>query len=330
MDFDEIYRSIVLSEKTVLEQVDEYTLYCYYTGIDPLVLGKAYNAPYYRKDTVPSFSVFQSKHPNVEYMWKDHATGESGTIFRLIQNIEQLDNVQQVLGRINDDFGLGYNQDAPVKKEKIQWYSKPEQNIIKIEVVTQNFTEKGRHFWNQFRITDDLLELYTVKQIQFYWTFQGQAAPKAAPDPTFAYRIGEFYQLYSPFAPRAEKFRNDLPENYFFGYLQLPPTGDKLIIDKSAKDVIFCRRLGYDAVSGKSETTMIPTAKMLELRDRFKDIYITLDNDQAGRKQTEKYMQMYPWLKPRFLDDLEAKDKTGLCLKFGFEKAERIIHQLIN
>lgn len=330
MDFDEIYKSIFLSEKTVLSQVDEYTLYCYYTGIDPLYLNKAYHAPYYRKDSVPSFSVFRStKSTTVEYMWKDHATGESGNIFRLIQCIEQLDNVQQVLARINEDFALGYNEEAPIIKDKIQWYSNPPDNIIKVRIVEQKLTEKGALFWNQFRIGEDLLKLYNTTQVQFYWTYDEQQAPKTALDPTFAYRVGKYYQLYSPYAPRDAKFRNDLPENYFFGYLQLPNTGERLVIDKSSKDVIFCRRLGYDAVAGKSETTMIPHDKMLQLKDRFKEVFLTLDPDPAGRKQTDKYMSMYPWLKPRFLDDLEAKDKTGLCLKYGFDEAERIINQLL-
>jgi hypothetical protein len=327
MDFDELYKSIILTEETVLQAVDEYTLYCYYTNLDPLIPGKAYHAPYYRKDNYPSFSIFESASPHVEYMWKDHATGESGTIFKLIQKVEQLNNTQEVLARINADFALGYDTANPVRKEKIIWYEKPILGEIKIRIVEQALSPKGIEFWSRLSIDKPLLDFYNTSQVRYYWTYQGQPAPITAPEPTFAYRIGEFYQLYSPYADKRYKFRNDLPENYFFGYMQLPPTGDKLIIDKSCKDVIFCRRLGYNAVCGKSETTMIPEPFILELKDRFKEIYLTLDPDPAGKLQTEKYIAKYPWMKVRFLDS--AKDKTDLCNAVGFQEAEAIITQLL-
>ena len=329
MDFDELYKSIIPSEKSILEQVDEYTLYCYYTGIDPLLLSKALPCPY-RKDDIPSFTVFPSRSDRVEYMWKDHATGEYGDIFKLIQKIECIEKRSDVLGRINDDFGLGYSINGPARKEKIVWYEKPKLNEIKIRVKPMSFTKEGREFWNRYEIGLDLLKQYNVNQVEYYWTYVGQPTPQLALNPTFSYRIGDYYQLYSPFAPKQYKFRNDLPENYFFGYIQLPKQGDKLIIDKSSKDVIFCSRLGYNAVSGKSETTFIPHSKVLELKERFDKVYLMLDNDGPGKAMSEKYIKEYPFLIPKFIPEDLAKDKTDLCVKVGFEKAKEVIEGLIN
>lgn len=327
MTFEELYNKVIPNEEAILEQVDEYTLYCFYTGIEPLIPGKAYNAPYYRKDTYPSFSLYYSRLRGYEFMWKDHATGESGTIFTLIKKIENLKNKREIFARINEDFALGYDTKAPGLQDKIKWYEKPERNDIKIEIIDQPLTEKGRAYWNQFRIGQNLLDEYYTSQVKYFWTYVGQQVPVTALDPTFSYRIGEYHQLYSPFADKQHKFRNDLPENYFFGYLQLPEKGSVLIIDKSCKDVIFCRRLGFYAVCGKSETTPIPEDKVLELKERFTDIYLMLDNDKAGRDQVDKYMSKYPWLKPRFLS--EAKDKTDLCIKVGFDTAEGIIRNAV-
>lgn len=328
MDFDEVYKSIIPSENSILEQVDEYTLYCYYTGIDPLVLGKACNCPY-RSDVIPSFSVFPSKSNYVEYMWKDHATGEYGNIFSLIQKIEQLETKKEVLGRINDDFGLGYTISDPTRRDKIIWYEKPTLNEIKISVVNQEFTEKGREFWNQFRIDKQLLDFYNTTQIKYFWTWVGQPAPRIADDPYFAYRIGNFYQTYAPYQPKINKFRNDWPENYFFGYIQLPQRGTRVIIDKSSKDVIFCRRIGEWAVSSKSETTYLPTTKLLELKERFDKVFLMLDNDIPGQKMVEKYMKEFPFLIPRFIPKELAKDKTDLCKVVGFEKTKEIVDKLL-
>lgn len=326
MDFYDAYNSIVLGPGGILAAVDEYTLYCYYTGIKDLVPGKCYRAPY-REDTVPSLTFFNSRSPIYEYMWKDQATNESGDIFALIRKIERLDSSKEVYARINHDFDLGFDTPTPIRREKLSLYDKPSHSEIKITLVEQDFTKEGIAFWDQFRIDRSYLDRYSVSQVSYYWSYVGQSYPKTVSNPTFAYRIGKYYQLYSPYNDKANKFRNDLPESYFCGYLQLPTFGSVLVIDKSFKDVIFCSRLGYNAVCGKSETIMIPHTKMLELRERFSIIYLTLDPDEAGRKQTDKYMSLYPWLKPRFLT--QAKDKTDLCKLVGFDKAQATVKKLL-
>lgn len=325
-ELDDLVRSIAPTERTILEAVDEYSLYCFYTGIDDLKLNRVYPAPY-RIDPLPSFVVFTTNRYNdVEYLWKDHGKGEVGSIFNLIQKICGLRSKLEVFAKISDDFGLGYDL-CPPGGGKIVLYGHPREVDIKIRVATQPPTEAGLAYWKTFGIGQDLLERFCVNQIKWYWSYNGQQTPYLVPDPTFSYRMGQYYQVYSPFAPKIDKFRNDLPENYFFGYLQLPPTGKKLIVDKSCKDVIFCKRLGYDAVTGKSETTFIPERKMLELRDRFEEIYLMLDNDTAGKKMTERYLSLYPWLKPRFLTI--AKDKTDACRLVGIEETGHIVKALV-
>lgn len=327
MDFNELFKLVVPTDNGILDLVDEYTLYCHYTGIDNLVLGRAYNAPY-RQDDCPSFTVYASNKPDRQYMWKDHATNEAGDIFKFIVITHGLSGTAEALDLISADFGLGFNTDSQVKGEKIVWFDKPQSNDIKIRVSDRPMTIAGRKFWEQFRVGQDLLDFYYTTQVEYYWTYNQQTAPYQAADPTFAYRTGAYYQLYSPYAEKKYKFRNDLPEDYFFGYLQLPKTGPKLILDKSCKDVIFCRKLGYPATCGKSETTFIPHHKMLELHERFPDMYLMLDDDPAGRKMTEKYVKLYPFLKPRFL--WVAKDKTDACLKVGFEQTERLVCELLD
>lgn len=327
MDYEELYRRMGGLHQYILEVIDEYTLYCYYTKIDDLQLNKAYSSPF-REDTFPSFGIYRTKYDlGVEYFWKDLATGDSGNIYKLIQKIEQLDSKEEVYQCINADFDLNLDIGHHEPKPKINLYGTPKQSLIKIRVAPVPLTEAGRRFWNQLEVSNELLDLYHTTQIQWYWSYPEQQAPYTVNDPTFAYRIGQYYQVYNPFAPKLYKFRNDFPENYFFGYMQLSNSGEKLIIDKSCKDTIFCRRLGYEAVCGKSETTMIPKAKMLELKERFKVVYLMLDNDKAGITQTERYLINYPWLKVRFLTGF--KDKTDMCKGIGVEETKKVIESLL-
>lgn len=314
----------------ILEAVDEYTLYCFYTSIDNLQPGIAYHSPVRPSDNTderPSFTVFEStKYDNIDYMWKDQALGVSGSIFGLVKRVCNLDSDYEVYNKIASDFSLDFKTIGSEKK--IVMFKRPERECSKIRVKSIPFTQDGKLFWDRLRISSGILNQYCTTQIQYYWSYEKQLAPTYARDPTFAYRVGNYYQIYQPKINNIDKlFRQDLPPNYFLGYIQLPQRGKVLVIDKSMKDVMFCRRLGYDAVCGKSETTMIPHNKIMELKSRFSDIFLMLDNDEAGRRQTQRYMELYPWMKPRFLS--EAKDKTDLCIKVGFGKAEETIKQLI-
>lgn len=318
-------RARIPSQSLILEAVDEYTLYCFYTGIHDLIPGVAYNSPL-RTENHPSFAVYYSrKYEDIEFMWKDFKLGESGSIFKLVRLLFDLKNDKEVYAKISQDFGLGL--DLPEVVTKIRLYNPPSKLNKKIRVSSIPFTNEALAYWEQFGIGERILQKYCVTQVSHYWTFDGQPYPRSAFNLTFAYRVGKYYQLYSPYAPKAMKFRSDLPENYFFGYLQLPETGSMLVIDKSMKDVMFCSVLNIPAVAGKSEVIHIPHQKILELRNRFDSIFLTLDPDDAGRKQAEVYVSRYPWLKPRFLS--EAKDKTDLCLKVGKDRASTIIKQML-
>lgn len=330
-EFDKLLAQRIPTRDAILEQVDEYSLYRYYTEIDDLIPGKPVSSPIRDGDDTPSFCIFPTHGGNgyyggFEFTWKDHAIYQTGNIFTLIKLLYGYQSFLEVYALICNDFALDFDCQVQ-KKEKVRLYECPDPVDTYIRVHSIPFTLKGIDYWKQFNIGMDLVNLYNVKQIDYYWSYIGQETPIGCVDPTFAYEIGGFYQVYSPTNPKRFKFRNNLPPEYFLGYLQLPKEGDTVVIDKSMKDLIFCKRLGISAVAGKSETTLIPPAKVLDLKTRFRRVFLMLDNDEAGRRQTEKYLNLYPWMIPKFLE--EAKDKTDLCLKVGFEKASEIIKKLI-
>jgi hypothetical protein len=319
------------TRQEILSRVDEYTLYCYYLDQE-IILGRPIVSPIRRGDESPSFVVFTAMRGKglngFEYSWKDHgAGGQSGNIFKLIQILKGLVSFEDVYALINKDFELGLGLKDIEVTEKISLYSKPTQVEAKIRIKSCSYSSGGKQFWDRLRIDEELLKYFHASQISMYWSYPNQRDPKVVKDPTFAYEIGGYYQIYSPYAPKKDKFRNDLPDNYFFGYLQLPRNGDLLIIDKSMKDLIFDRRLDYFAVAGKSESIMIPAPKMWELKERFKRIVLMQDPDEAGMIQTEKYLAEYPWLEAKFLT--MAKDKTDLCNLVGFDETKKILNELL-
>lgn len=327
---DELCRQYAPNRDDILKAVDEYTLYCYYTDIRDLPVKRRVRSPIRehgdKADDNPSFAIFPTAEAKpFEFLWKDHGKAIGGNIFDLVRILYRLSSYNEVYALICQDFSLDFKTEQVVAK--VIQYQRPILESIKLRIHQVPFSKRGLNYWSDLNIGVERLEKFNVKQFDYYYSVADQETPTGVLDPSFAYTIGNHYQLYSPYAGKDRKWRSDLPEGYFLGYLQLPKTGEKLVIDKSFKDIIFDDVLGYPATAGKSETTMIPHHKMLELHKRFPKIYLTLDPDKAGFAQTDKYMALYPWLIPRFLT--EAKDKTDLCKLVGFERAKEIIIKLL-
>lgn len=330
---DEFDRLVKLpTREDILARIDEYTLYCYYLEKDDIQLGKPMKSPIRDEDDedrTPSFVIYPAAKgrgfDEFEFTWNDRARGLSGNVFKLVMLMHGLKSFSEAYAMVNQDFGLDLNFPF-VEGTKIKRFTAPEIVHVDIRIHSIPFTTAGRAFWDQYNIGQDILDLYKITQIDYYWTTPLKP-PHGCLEPTFAYQVGGYYHIYSPYALKANKHRNNLPPNYIFGYLQLPPTGDVLVIDKAMKDLAFCKRLGYWAVAGKAETTMIPPHIMEDLHSRFPLIFLTMDPDKAGYETTEKYLFLYPWLEPRFLT--QAKDKTDLCKAVGFDQASQIIRGLL-
>lgn len=327
---DEIYRQHAPNRDDILQAVDEYTLYCFYTDINDLPVKRRIRSPIRedrdKADDNPSFVIFPTAEARpFEFLWKDHGKAIGGHIFDLIRILYRLRSYNEVYALICQDFSLDFKTEQVVAK--VIQRQRPVLDPIKLRIHTVPYSNRGLEFWSDLNIGTEVLKKYEVKQFDYYYAYAEQETPTGVPDPSFAYTIGSHYQLYCPYAGKDRKWRSDLPEGYFLGYLQLPKRGKKLVIDKSLKDIMFDYVLGYPATAGKSETTMIPHHKMIELLNRFEEVFLTLDPDAAGKAQTDKYMDLYPSLKPRFL--MEAKDKTDLRKLVGFDRAKETIHKLL-
>ena len=95
--------------------------------------------------------------------------------------------------------------------------------------------------------------------------------------------------------------------------MQLEFKQEFCIITKAMKECMwFYEHFRWEAVAGKSETTMIPPHFMNNiLRKRYKVTLIWLDGDEAGLKAQARYIEMYPWLVPVVMDSIiEQKDVT--------------------
>jgi len=314
MDIEDVSRAYNLSAESILERVDEYTLYCKYLGFEPM-LRTRYNSFIRTKDEDPSFSLFESTFSDREYTWKDSALGESGEIFKLIRLMFNLKTAKEAYAMVDVDFNLGYGSNKPYIGEKIKWATVPQtKEVMKIAIKTQEFTKPDMLFWNSFGVSKTTLKIFNVNSLKFVWYTEFQPTPALMSGLAFSYRVNGKYKIYRPYNKKY-KWRNDFDEKCLEGFAQLKYRSDTLIITKSLKDVMVLYELGFEAVAVRSENTMMPYQYMSHFNKKYKRILILFDNDM--KHNGEEYLQKKIYVPI----DSGTKDISDYRRRYGFGKA---------
>ena len=323
----------LLSQESILERVDTYSIYSFYIGKE-LEVGRAYCSPLRVDDNIPSFALFEYQST---LLFKDHGINEAGNVFKFIKLLFDYKTMEDVYERINMDFDLelvGRNDYVkPVNKAKRINGFKVKPKLEKIEISSKNQNSfEFIEYWKGYDIVKEVRDYYnTTEPVIVYFTYKDGKEiifyPKSL---CIAYRIYDKYKTCMPKEDKRNKWKTNFPEAYVEGYLQLKYEKDFCIITKSMKEAMFFRQhFDWDSVAGKSESTMIKRFIMLKLLSKFKYIFIWMDNDIAGQRAQRKYMEKYPFLIPVFINH-KRKDPTDMY-KYSSNKKEilNIIYNLI-
>jgi len=315
----------ILSVDVILERVDAYSLYSYYIGKE-LEIGRAYKSPF-RDDDIPSFALFIW---NNTLLFKDHGLGKSGNVFQFIVLLYGLDSINDALDIVNADFDLELEGGKPYEKSqeaaKIISEYKVKSKLIRILVTSvKRVTKEFIDYWLRYGITLSTLRYYYVTQVAIvHYVYESTTIYYTPKELCIAYPIFDKYKIYEPFNKK-NKFKNNYPEDYIEGYLQLKYS-TFCIITKATKEIIFFREhYDWDSVAGKSENTMITRQMMLILLKRYNKLYIWLDYDEAGQRAQKKYLEEYPFLIPIYFRKPQ-KDVTDVY--FAAENKQEILQEI--
>jgi hypothetical protein len=306
----------LLGRKNILSVIDDYSIFSYYIG-EELELRTKYSSPLRDGDEDPSFSLFYSKYFDDVIMFKDSANNIFGNVFDFVEAYLNLDSRKALL-QINSDLKLGLDGEDVGDFTPYIVKSKPIKKHPTIITINKNLnpTPEFKEYWKWLEISNKTLDKFYARSVRVihYKNEDGVSTivPKIL---TISYEILGTYKIYQPFADKKFKFRNNFPDNYVEGALQLSFTTDFCIITKSSKECMFLdEHFGWESVAGKSETTQVPVYFMEEiLRKKYKTVFIWLDNDDTGKKAQSKYLEDYPWLVPIEFDDyIEVSDPTDL------------------
>jgi hypothetical protein len=279
----------VLSLEEILKHTTEYDIYAYYLG-SKFDVGKIMSSPF-RQDVKPSFGIFKSSISSA-LLWKDQATGETGNCVTFVKKFKDLYRNSQALKLIWEEVVKGNLSVSERGKTITEIYRSLKTSI---SVKRRNFTEVDYAYWGDYHIDRQVLDLYNVQPISFFWVndvLQNLTYSKLSP--MYAYKIFDKFKIYRPLSEfKKDKWRTNCSSIDLQGYEQLPKTGDLLIITKSLKDVMVLYQLGYNAVALQCENDSLRKDIFKDLSSRFKRIVIFFDCDEPGMEASFKLSQRY-------------------------------------
>ena len=115
------------------------------------------------------------------------------------------------------------------------------------------------------------------------------------PADKYAYAYVEYKEgkvtlkIYQPFNKQGYKWSNRHDRSVISLWTKVPEMGDKLCVCASMKDALcLWANTGIPAIATQGEGYGISDTAVNELKRRYKQVYILLDNDEAGLIDGEK------------------------------------------
>lgn len=333
-----------LTMENILYQVSEIVLWRYYIKQD-FKLGRPFSAPY-RQDTNPSFGIFQR---NNRIYAKDFGGYFYGDIFNYLQFIYGL-NYYHSLIKINEDFGLGlcYNKELnkvnisstkTIGKRQLKKLEKFEQTVhsesTKIQIIPRRINEEDIEYWESYGISQELLKLYNVYNVQMM-KVNGYVQYMYTPnDPAYGYYFPKtkHIKIYFPYRER-NRFIGSVNnfediQGYYQCDVKRKEENKLLILTKSMKDVMTLRSFGIDAMAIHGERHRFQEDFIRHIKKYYNRIISLYDRDEKGM-QGAKYLWKEYNIAPYFINKkYKSKDISDLYKIKGKEITLDFIQNII-
>ena len=272
----------------VLRVASEAQIVSYYLGIQkvPCII----NSPL-RQDKHPSFGLYSPNGTEINYI--DFSTRDSGTIFTLLKNMWNLD-YPEVFKRICQDFSKFNSKATVIKSSKCDVTSQGSSSNIDMKCKVREWKDYDLEYWASYGITLPWLKYANVYPISHKIIVKDGKEFVFGAD-KYAYAYVEFKEgkttlkIYQPFNKRGFKWANKHDRSVISLWTKVPKTGDKIVVCSSLKDALcLWANTSIPAIAIQGEGYGISDTAINELKRRYKEVYILLDNDEAGLRDGEK------------------------------------------
>lgn len=269
----------------ILSKVTEADILSHYLGVTevPCII----NSPL-RQDRRPSFGLYSSDGIRIFYI--DLATKDSGGLFDLLGKMWNC-GFKEVLNKIDEDISkfrgsASIHSYTPCAVRSTSSYNKDTDLQCKV----RDWRDYDIEYWASYGITLEWLKYAEVYPISHKIVIKdGHRYVFGADKYAYAYvehKEGKVtLKIYQPFNKAGYKWSNKHDKSVISLWTKVPEYGDKICICSSLKDALcLWANANIPSLSIQGEGYNMSDTAISELKRRYKEIYILLDNDEAGLK----------------------------------------------
>lgn len=268
----------------ILMTVSEIDILKYYFNIDTLPI--VINSPL-REDKHPSFSIYMTNRRRIKFF--DFATKDKGNLVELLMKYFNLSYYSLML-KVSKDLLYINSSTSSFKYKCVCKSTVYKKHESAIECKIREWRDYDIKYWESFGISLPWLKYAEVYPISHTIVTKGDKKYIFASD-KYAYTYIErkegciTMKIYQPFNQNGFKWCSKHDKSVISLWTKIPYSGDKVCICSSLKDALCLScQTKIPAVAIQGEGYNISNTAINELKKRFENIYILLDNDETGLK----------------------------------------------
>lgn len=270
-----------------ISHISEADIAAYYLGVKSI---PCLIASPLRSDKKPSFSLFSNNGIEVGYL--DYSTREHGSILDLLMKLWNCSFVEAKRRIVNDmgdsklniSIGRGsYANRIPIRTN----------SGLDLKCRVREWRDYDAEYWGSYGIAIPWLKYADVHPISHKIVVKDDTEYAFGAD-KYAYAFAEFKEgkttlkIYQPFNKNGYKWANSHDRSVISLWTKVPKTGDRVCICSSLKDALcLWANAGIPALAIQGEGYGMSDTAVNELKRRFNKVYICLDNDEPGIKDSE-------------------------------------------
>ena len=246
-----------------------------------------------RRDEKPSMGIYSPNGTEVNFI--DFGTGERGSIFTLLRKMWNT-SFADTLKKIYEDFARfssSVSVRASIPSCRIVGNSDHSRSVD-MQCKVREWRDYDIEYWESYGVPLKWLKYADVYPISHKIIIKNGNSYVFGAD-KYAYAYVEFKEgkttlkIYQPYNKSGFKWANIHDKSVISLWTKVPEYGDKICICSSLKDALcLWANTGIPALAIQGEGYSISNTAVSELKRRYKEIYILLDNDDAGLQDAVK------------------------------------------
>lgn len=246
-----------------------------------------------RRDEKPSMGIYSPNGTEVNFI--DFGTGERGSIFTLLRKMWNT-SFADTLKKIYEDFAR-FSSSVSVRASipSCRIVGNPDHSrSVDMQCKVREWRDYDIKYWESYGVPLKWLKYADVYPISHKIIIKNGENYVFGAD-KYAYAYVEFKEgkttlkIYQPYNKSGFKWANKHDKSVISLWTKVPEYGNKICICSSLKDALcLWANTGIPALAIQGEGYSISNTAVSELKRRYKEIYILLDNDDAGLQDAVK------------------------------------------